>query len=95
MGRGNYATTQTRPTRTSRCVFCRRFDAGCNDRIFHSLACPVLRLAFMKHHGLNSFTFEVRELLMLGEATGVFDEGLEPSPNPEPCIACISYRLLF
>jgi hypothetical protein len=36
----------------------------------------------MKHHGLNSFTFEVRELLMFGEASGVFDEGLEPSAEP-------------
>ena len=44
----------------------------------------------MKHHGLNSFTFEVRELLMFGEATGVFDEGLGPSTEPR-ALHCIYF----
>ena len=35
--------------------------------------------AFMKHHGLDSFTYEVGEILMFNKASGIFDVGFEPS----------------
>ena len=76
--------------RRRRCVFCNRFDDSCNDRIFHSLACPSLRLAFMRHHGLDSFTFEVREILMFNKASGIFDDGLEPSSETR-ALHCIYF----
>ena len=47
------------------CVFCLSKNDDCNDRIFHSLSCPVIQSAFAKHHSLVFFDIQVRDCLLL------------------------------